>query len=130
MDWLSATGEPASLLATEFPALAHVLGLIASGIEALAVGVMIVGVLRFIAGFLVAEAAGAARGPKLDATRRDLGRYILSGLEVLIVSDIIHTAVSMQLADLVFLGLLVIIRSAISYFLGREIEQIDRAEKG
>jgi len=119
-----------SLLATDFPVLAEWLGVLASVIELLAVVVMAVGVFRFVAGFVTAETAGTARGARLDAARRDLGRYILSGLEVLIVSDIIHTAVSMQLADLVFLGLLVVIRSAISYFLGREIEAIERQERG
>lgn len=119
-----------SLLATDFPQFAEWLGGLASVIEVLAVVVMAMGILRFVAGFVKAETAGAARGPRLDSARRDLGRYILSGLEVLIVSDIIHTAVSMQLGDLVFLGLLVVIRSAISYFLGREIEAIERQERG
>jgi len=119
-----------SLLATDLPQFAEWLGVLASVIEVLAVVVMAMGILRFVAGFVKAEAAGAARGPRLDSARRDLGRYILSGLEVLIVSDIIHTAVSMQLGDLVFLGLLVVIRSAISYFLGREIEAIGRQERG
>lgn len=121
MDLTSLEGR-ASMLATEFPRFAEGLGLMASVIEVMAVVVMAVGVLRFAAGFLGAELSGPARGGRIDHARRDLGRYILAGLEVLIVSDIIHTAVSMQLADLVFLGLLVVIRSAISYFLGREIE--------
>ena len=58
-----------------------------------------------------------------------LGRYILAALELLIVSDIIHTALSLALKDLLFLGLLVLIRSVISFFLDREIRDI-RAELG
>jgi uncharacterized membrane protein len=54
----------------------------------------------------------------------ELGRYILAGLGLFIVSDIIHTALSLALGDLVFLALLVAIRSAISYFLDREIREI------
>ena len=54
----------------------------------------------------------------------ELGRYILSALELLIVSDIIHTALSLALADLLFLGILVLIRSMISFFLNREIREI------
>jgi uncharacterized membrane protein len=57
----------------------------------------------------------------------ELGRYILAGLELFIVSDIIETALSLQLTDLVFLGLLVAIRSAISYFLEREVQNIRAA---
>ena len=55
--------------------------------------------------------------------RMELGRYILSALELLIVSDIIHTALSLALADLLFLGFLVLIRSMISFFLNREIRE-------
>ena len=45
-------------------------------------------------------------------------------IELLIVSDIIHTALSLQLADLLFLAALVLIRSLISFFLHREIREI------
>lgn len=128
MTELLATNRPASLLATEFPRLAEGLGWLASAVEVLAVVVMVVGVARFLVGFLRAELAGDARGLRIDGARRDLGRYILAGLEVLIVSDIVHTAVSMQLTDLIFLGLLVIIRSVISYFLGREIEGLEQQD--
>ena len=54
----------------------------------------------------------------------ELGRYILASLEVLIVSDIIHTALTFSLGDLMFLGLLVLIRSLISFFLDRELREI------
>ena len=59
-----------------------------------------------------------------------MGRYILSGLELFIVSDIIETALSLELADLVFLGLLVAIRSAISYFFEREFTTSAKALNG
>ncbi len=45
-------------------------------------------------------------------------------LEVFIVSDIIETALSLKLSDLVFLALLVAIRSVISFFLEREVQSI------
>ena len=90
--------------------------------------ILLIGGVRFILGFLRAEVS-------LDAQRRvhgvnrervELGRYILGGLELLIVSDIIHTALSLAMADLVFLGLLVIIRSLISFFLDRELAEVKR----
>ena len=73
-----------------------------------------------------AETSGDAdlRVRRIDRERMELGRYILSALELLIVSDIIHTALSLALADLLFLGLLVLIRSMISFFLNREIREI------
>ena len=61
---------------------------------------------------------------RINLERVELGRYILAGLELFIVSDIIHTALSLALTDLLFLGLLVVIRAVISYFLDREMAEI------
>ena len=54
---------------------------------------------------------------------RDLDR------EVLIVADVIRTALTMQIQGLVFLAGLVVIRSAISWFLDREIEALEKNRK-
>ena len=64
-----------------------------------------------------------------NLARLELGRYILAALEVLIVADVIRTALTMQLQGLIFLGGLVIIRSAISWFLDREIEALEKDRK-
>lgn len=120
--WLSAGKE--SLLHARFPGLVEGLTWVEAGIDLAAIAVMLIGVARFLAGFLRAESAGAGRLAGIDRARVELGRYILAGLELFIVSDIIETALSLQLTDLVFLGLLVAIRSAISYFLEREVQNI------
>jgi uncharacterized membrane protein len=91
---------------------------------------MLIGVLRFVADFLWAETSEQGRIAAIDESRIELGRYSLAGLELFIVSDIIETALSLQLLDLVFLGLLVAIRSAISYFLEREVTNIRTARTG
>ena len=92
---------------------------------------MLIGTARFVVGFAAAELARdrVERVRGLDFIRMQLGRYILAALELLIVSDIIHTALSLAFKDLLFLGLLVLIRSLISFFLDREIRDI-RAELG
>ncbi len=110
----------------ELARLAHGLEWVSSGVDLASIAIMLVGSLRFIIGFAKAEASGAAgeRLEAIDRHRMELGRYILSALELLIVSDIIHTALSLALADLLFLGLLVLIRSMISFFLNREIREI------
>ncbi len=79
-------------------------------------------------GFVAAETRrdGAERVRRVNGERVELGRYILAGLELFIVSDIIHTALSLALSDLVFLGVLVLIRSVISYFIDREMREIRR----
>lgn len=123
------TGEPAAVsdvLHGELSGLVGALEWVTAGIDIIAIVIMLIGALRFIAGFAGAELRGEVDGRLrgIDLARAGLGRYILAGLELLIVSDIIHTALSLALGDLVFLGLLVLIRSAISFFLGREIEAI------
>jgi uncharacterized membrane protein len=114
------------VLHAELARLAHALEWVSSGIDVASIAIMLVGSLRFVAGFVRAEVAGSAaeRLERIDRHRMELGRYILSALELLIVSDIIHTALSLALADLLFLGLLVLIRSMISFFLNREIREI------
>ncbi len=61
--------------------------------------------------------------------RIELGTYILVGIEFMIASDIIQTVVKRQLSDLAFVSALVAIRTAISYFLGREVAEV-RHEEG
>jgi uncharacterized membrane protein len=123
LDELSASP---GVLHGELARLAHGLEWVSSGVDLASIAIMLVGSLRFIVGFARAEGSGEAseRVKAIDRHRMELGRYILSALELLIVSDIIHTALSLALADLLFLGLLVLIRSMISYFLNREIREI------
>lgn len=58
----------------------------------------------------------------LHSLRGWMGRYILLGLEFMIVSDLIHSFLSPDLDSLFKLGLIVVIRTAISFFLGKELE--------
>ncbi|MBM2576121.1 DUF1622 domain-containing protein [Jannaschia sp. Os4] len=106
--------------------LVHGMEYAAAGIDIFACLVLLLGGLRFVAGFVRAEVSRDAerRVKGVNMERVELGRYILAGLELLIVSDIIHTALSLAMADLVFLGLLVVIRSLISFFLDRELKEV------
>ena len=108
--------------------LVHGLEWVATVIDIMAVLILVLGAARFILGFAGAELRRdpAVRVRGVNRERVELGRYILAGLELLIVSDIIHTAVSLAMVDLVFLGLLVIIRSLISFFLDRELAEVKR----
>jgi uncharacterized membrane protein len=128
LDELSAARGP---LHGELAWLAAALEWASVAIDMVAIAVMLIGAARFIRGFVSAEirADPVVRMQGIDRQRMELGRYILAALELLIVSDIIHTALSLALADLLFLGLLVLIRSVISFFLDRELRDI-RAELG
>ena len=58
--------------------------------------------------------------------RAILGTYILFGLEFMIAADIIHTFIRPTQEDLIVLATIVAIRTVISYFLGREVEEARR----
>ncbi len=104
-------------------------------LEGLAICIDLIGVMLILFGFFVAllrllaglrHGVGLAKNlGNLNAARTILGTYILTGLEFMIASDIVHTVITRELTDLIFVGLLVLIRTAISFFLGREIQEIE-----
>jgi uncharacterized membrane protein len=60
---------------------------------------------------------------EVNKIRAVLGTYILFGLEFMIAADIIHTFIRPTKEDLMVLATIVAIRTVISYFLSREVEQ-------
>jgi uncharacterized membrane protein len=114
-----------SVLHEHFEGLITALDWIAAIIVLLAIVVMLIGVVRFAIGFVHAEVTRDSdeRARVINMERVELGRYILAGLELFIVSDIIHTALSLDFLNLLYLAVLVLIRSAISYFLDREMAE-------
>ena len=123
---LEALDMTPTALQTDLPTLVHLGKQIASVVDVLAIVVMLIGMVRFTLRFVVAEfeKVEVKRARLINADRIELGRYILTGLMVLIVADIIHTALSYTMADLLFLGLLVVIRALISHFLFQEVRHI------
>ena len=67
-------------------------------------------------------------GTVIRQLRVDLGQVLLLSLEVLIVSDILHSIVKRSLEELGMLAITVTIRIALAFFLDREITHL-RAEK-
>lgn len=61
--------------------------------------------------------------------RAILGIYILFGLEFMIAADIIHTFIRPTQEDLIVLGAIVAIRTVISYFLGREVDEARKEQE-
>jgi len=59
---------------------------------------------------------------KREELRIKLGSYILIGLEILIVADIIETIINPTIEEVGLLGAIVLIRTFISYFLEKELE--------
>lgn len=110
------------------PQLSAWLAWVATAIEVFAVLILLSGFARFVFHFLRGE---VRRGPGLDGTqpmdaaRIVLARYILAALEVFIVADLILLVLTMSLSNLLFLGLLVVIRTLISYVLEHEIRALE-----
>lgn len=96
--------------------------------ELLGIGVIVFGAVIAIAKFVVQLVT--ARGGEADRERdliarfrRTLGRSILTGLELLVAADIIRTvAVDPTLESVLVLGLIVIIRTFLSFSLEVEID--------
>ena len=96
------------------------------GIDVIGVAILLVGAVRFLIRYVQYEFSrlrGLACVDRIRALRLELGSYILLGLEFMIIADIIHTTVSRTLDEFLVLGILVLTRTAISYFLGRELSE-------
>lgn len=63
-------------------------------------------------------------GHRIDLMRYKLGAGILFGLELMVGADIIETILNPSYYDIGILGLLIIIRSFLSYFLNKEIRDL------
>jgi len=63
---------------------------------------------------------------QLRVIRADLGTYLLLALEVLIAADIIKSIIEPDLIDLGILAGIVAIRTILSVFLNKEIQEIDK----
>ncbi len=56
--------------------------------------------------------------------RCGLGVKLVFTLELMIISDLFHTIISRSVDDLILVGGLVVIHTAISYFLNKEIQEV------
>jgi uncharacterized membrane protein len=94
-------------------------------VEAVGTGIMVFGGLGALLVFLRDAVARASRAGSYKRLRRNLGRCILLGLEVLIVADIIRTVVVDQtFQSVTVLGIIVLIRILLSFSLDVEIDGV------
>ncbi|MCB0518813.1 MAG: DUF1622 domain-containing protein [Lewinellaceae bacterium] len=110
----------------------NVLDYIAQIIELISTGILLTGFGKAAFGFVKTELSGAFRTDDpngLSLIRLQLGTYILLGLDFYIVSDIIHSMIRPELNELVSLAVIVVMRTTIGFFLGKEIAEIKRSEE-
>jgi len=65
----------------------------------------------------------------ISIIRLRIGYYLLLGLEFLIASDIIRTILEPSFQDLAILGGIVVVRTVLTIFLNKEVEEGKKAEK-
>ena len=92
-------------------------------------GVVVSGYSFFVAVFMRKTAND--RQIQIHRAKVELGGFVLLGLEILIVADIIETVINPTFDDILRLAAIVAIRTVISFFLNKEIQEakIDVAEK-
>jgi uncharacterized membrane protein len=98
---------------------------VAQGFEVLGVAILAVGVIW---SFVLAVVAGRRSGWSVktyQVLRQAFGGTLLLGLEVLVAADLVRTiAVSPTLDNVLVLGLIVVIRTVLSFSLETEIEGV------
>jgi uncharacterized membrane protein len=103
---------------------------LAETMEQVARGVEVIGIVTLVVGLVIAlaRAGGILLGSQgaeeaYRAVRTVFGRSILLGLEFLVAADIIRTvAVEPSLENVAVLGVIVLIRTFLSFSLGVEID--------
>jgi uncharacterized membrane protein len=94
-------------------------------VEVVGATIMILGGLAALVVFAVAAWNPRTRGGSYEAVRRNLGRSILLGLEVLILADIVRTIiVAPTLESVAVLGAIVLVRVVLSFSLEVEIDGV------
>ncbi len=100
--------------------------IIIGSVHTVSVLVMLWGFVGFIKEFIIYK---LKRNPRHDflwyaqSLRLHLGTYIILALELMIIADVIETIFSQTYTHLIRLSAIVIIRTVLSYFLGREISE-------
>ena len=120
MEALLSKPSPGALV-EKMQGLAEILDWMSISVELVAILVFVVGVARFLWDLVRGHLPGGDGTIllRMRAARAGFRLYILAGLDLFIVSDIIHTAVTLALSDLLFLGLLVAIRMGVGISLER-----------
>jgi len=98
---------------------------VAQGFEALGAAILVVGVIwSFVLAAVAARRSGWSAKAYL-VLRQAFGGTLLLGLEVLVAADLVRTvAVAPSLDNVLVLGLIVVIRTFLSFSLETEIEGV------
>lgn len=109
--------------------LRDVIGVLVRVVESAGALIIFIGALWAFAQFLRAGLSKGERVSGFNRIRLSLGRFLVLGLEFQLAGDVLRTAVAPSFREIGQLAAIAAIRTALNYFLGREIAQ-ERAELG
>lgn len=95
------------------------------------IGVMIIvaGVLFSLAQFVYYLITGQLTEPvKVNSIRLNLGRILITGLEFIVAADLIGTTTTPDYYSVGILGIIVVIRTVLSYTINRELILISKEQ--
>ena len=102
--------------------LAEVVGVLVTVVEACGAAVILVGAVWAFARFVWAGVRGGGSRAFVPV-RLTLGRFLALGLEFQLASDVLRTAVAPSFRELGQLAAVAAIRTALNYFLSKEIAE-------
>ncbi len=104
----------------------QVLEYVAIAADLVGLAILLIGATKFVLSYVRFEfknLTGRDCAAHIQNLRLPLSGYILLALEFMIVSDIINSMLSRTMEDFLLLGLLIVIRTALSFFLGQEMKE-------
>ncbi|MFD1469104.1 DUF1622 domain-containing protein [Hymenobacter caeli] len=119
--------EPATLYAQ---AETHVIGAVQwlkLGVEMVGASIIALGIA--VAGWLLLRALWARRTTDFTAIRLTLSRYLALALEFQLGADILSTAIAPSWDQIGRLGAIAVIRTALNFFLSKEMREERRSTK-
>ena len=102
--------------------LAHVVEVAVQVVEAAGAVIIFAGAVIAFVGFVRVSFRREGMAP-FTSVRLDLGRFLVLGLEFQLAADILRTAVAPSFEELGQLAAVAAIRTALNFFLGREIKE-------
>jgi len=96
------------------------------------IGILVIGFAKGVYMFIRLEIdrlLGRKDYEEIFSLRNILGTYIIISLDFLIVSDIIHSVISPETEELLNLGIIVVLRTSIGFFLGKELNELRKELK-
>ncbi|GAB2985622.1 hypothetical protein GCM10023080_059010 [Streptomyces pseudoechinosporeus] len=107
--------------------LREAIGVLVRVVETAGALIIFVGAVWAFARFIAAVVRGGGQGQGFNRIRLALGRFLVLGLEFQLAGDVLRTAVAPSFTEIGQLAAIAAIRTALNYFLGREIAR-ERAE--